>query len=107
MKRSKLINILLLLSLNFSIVHAYAIEWIGDAHSHCDATHFTKEFSQPLPEHGDEKDLCANHYIFHVPYIPAEEVLLPVVLLRSDIPVYAPAFPPVSISQTFLKPPIA
>lgn len=107
MKSRKLLSLLLLLALGFSIVHEFAIVLHEEAHGHRDIAHYVKEFSEPVSDTGDKNDLCESHYLFHISFIISAPVNFVVSRQIQSTPKKIPALYPSSIPQKFLKPPIA
>jgi len=70
----KLINLLLLVVMGFSVAHGV----VFDAHeeSHCSVQEYVAEFSAPIHhdefskiEHEHENDMCDSHFMFHVSFL--------------------------------------
>ena len=104
---NRLMNLLLLFVMGFSIAHGVVFDTHED--SHCSAKEYVAEFSAPIyhnESHHDENDTCDTHFMFHVSF------LLPSIFslfeLKSDrfIPKSKnKSFPFLSINNTF-RPPI-
>lgn len=92
---------LLLISMAFSIVHAYAIE--ASEHDHCSMQAFVQETSAPA-YYGD---LCDMHFEFHLPFILPENVTVKSAPRASEY--FAPSAERFSSSVTAApyRPPIA
>jgi hypothetical protein len=106
MKTKKLLSLLLLFALSFSIIHEFAIALYEDSHSHCDVVHYIKEFSEPVCDTDDQNNLCVSHYLFHISFILSNPVKLITGKQVSSVPKSNSFFYPTLIPQTFLKPPI-
>jgi hypothetical protein len=63
MKKRRLIGILLLLAMNFSMLHAFTISFM-DEHQHS-VSEYMQEFSQPSA-HNESSDICDIHHMFHM-----------------------------------------
>ncbi len=75
----KIWTLLLLLSMSFSVVHAYAFSAIQD--DHCSSVHeYVQELSTPI-DHGD---LCDIHFEYHVSYLLPEYFMLPTLTGLTD-----------------------
>jgi hypothetical protein len=74
MKTKKLFTLLLLLSMSFQVVHAYAIDMLD---THESSLHeYIQEFSQTINENASD-DLCKIHFEFHSPFIlPQNQIFL-------------------------------
>ena len=72
----KLINILLLFVLSFSIAHGVVLDRHQD--EHCSLQEYVAEFSQAIEHHDEHKgDMCDSHFMFHIVYlVPTNYTLL-------------------------------
>jgi len=105
---NKLINLLLLVAMSFSIAHAVVLD---DAYeeSHCSAKEYLSEFSQPVYHeemHEHENDACDSHYMFHVSFLLPDiftllEINKKMFILNSEAFTHTYSFP----NNTF-RPPI-
>ncbi|MCD6191019.1 MAG: hypothetical protein J7K14_05705 [Sulfurimonas sp.] len=73
MKRKNILTFLLLLSMSFSIVHAYAIDML-DTHE-CHVSEYVEEFSQPIND-DISGDICNIHAAFHTSVIMPENIVI-------------------------------
>ena len=102
MKKKKLINILLLLVLSFSISHAFIIE---HQHHHSNVHEYVNEFSHTMHEHTD--DDYDFHCEFHISYILADNLYIkPTAPNSSNVNSRSITYVYYS-SENFLKPPIS
>jgi hypothetical protein len=66
----KLINLLLLFVMSFSIAHGVVFDEHED--SHCSVKEYVAEFSVPIyhdETHHDKSDICDTHFMFHVSFL--------------------------------------
>ncbi len=65
----KLINLLLLTVMFFSIAHGVVFE--SDSANHCSVKEYVSEFDHAIAEHHDEhKDNCCEiHFMFHLSFL--------------------------------------
>ena len=67
---NKIINLLLLVVISFSIAHGVVLDRHAD--EHCSIQEYVAEFSTPDVHRGDiehEKDGCDSHYMFHISFL--------------------------------------
>ena len=104
MKKRKLVSILLLLLMSFSMLHAFIISFL-DEHHH-DVTEYIQEFYQ-LSSHDEMGDVCDIHHEFHMVYLLPELTLLQAqVLLGSSLVIHPLSYQFQTVND-FLKPPIS
>ena len=69
---NKLINLLLLVVMSFSIAHGVVLDTHNEE-SHCSVQEYVAEFSAPIhqdeAQHEHENDSCDSHYMFHVSFL--------------------------------------
>jgi len=69
---NKLINLLLLVVMSFSIAHGVLL---NDEHkdNHCSIQEYVSEFSEPIIHHKNthkhKNDACESHYMFHISFL--------------------------------------
>jgi len=65
---NKLINLLLLVVIFFSVAHGVVLQ--DDLAEHCSIQEYVGEFSAPI-EHDDNHDneLCETHFMFHISFL--------------------------------------
>jgi len=67
---NKLINLLLLVVMSFSIAHGVVLDRHAD--EHCSIQEYVAEFSTPDVHHNaneHENDSCDSHYMFHISFL--------------------------------------
>ena len=103
MKKKNLLSLLLLFTMGFQVVHAYAIDML-DTHE-CEVNEYVVEFSQPISD-DISGDICNIHFSFHIAFLVPEPILFP---LNIDSPESPQAFIKsydYDAQKTFLIPPI-
>ena len=106
---NKLINLLLLVVMSFSIAHGVVID-THDEESHCSVQEYVAEFSAPIHDddlHEHESDTCDSHYMFHISFLLPQNFSL-FELTRTDViaqPTFL-AYPFLNTENSF-RPPIA
>ena len=86
----KLINLILLIAISFSVAHGVVLDIHQD--EHCSVQEYVAEFSQPINHDMDEHagDLCNSHFMLHISFlIPTSFSLLEIDKFRSIEPFYA------------------
>ncbi len=65
----KLINLLLLIVMFFSIAHGVVLE--SDSANHCSVKEYVSEFDHAISEHHDvhEDNCCETHFMFHLSFL--------------------------------------
>jgi len=67
---NKLINLLLLVVMSFSIAHGVVL---NDDYktNHCSVQEYVSEFSEPIIHHKNKhkNDACESHYMFHISFL--------------------------------------
>ncbi|CAA6803844.1 MAG: Unknown protein [uncultured Sulfurovum sp.] len=74
---NRLINLLLLVVMFFSIAHGVVLD--DYAESDCSIKEYVTEFSTPHSHednHQDESDVCSTHYMFHISFLLPESFQL-------------------------------
>jgi len=64
---NRLLKLLLLFVMSFSIAHEVVVS--SHTESHCSAKEYVAEFSAPIQhdgEHEHENDVCDTHFMFHL-----------------------------------------
>jgi len=69
MRIRQLVTIILLMSMSFSMLHAFAIDLLDD--DHCSVSEFVHEIDQ-MSGHDLSGDVCDMHYAFHIPFVLPE-----------------------------------
>jgi len=85
----RLINLILLISISFSIAHGVLLDIHKE--NHCSIKEFAEEFSHPIEhELGEHNgDLCNSHFMLHLPFlIPTSFSLLEMKVLFAIEPFY-------------------
>jgi len=102
----KLINILLLFVLSFSIAHGVVLDRHQD--EHCSLQEYVAEFSQPI-EHQDEHkgDMCDSHFMFHVAYLLPQNYALLELCNEDFITEFYLLSSPYSYIENSFRPPIS
>jgi len=79
-----LINLLILISISFSIAHGVIIDTHQD--NHCSINEFVVEFSEPLTHDIEEHngDLCNTHFMLHISFILPINFLLEAIKIDKD-----------------------
>jgi hypothetical protein len=105
---NKLINLLLLVAMSFSIVHGVVLD-VHDEESHCSVQEYVAEFSAPIHDddtHEHENDACDSHYMFHISFLlPKHFFLLEVNTKKSTTDFSILSYPLAYIDNSF-RPPI-
>ena len=103
----KLIHLILLIAISFSITHGVVLDTHQD--EHCSVQEYVTEFSQPI-EHDMEKhqgDLCNTHFMLHISFLlPRTFSLLEIEELDSSIFSFI-SFNPYFYKENSFRPPIA
>ena len=65
----KLINLILLIAISFSIAHGVLLDTHKD--SHCSVQEFVEEFSHPIHHDVEDHDgdLCNSHFMLHISFL--------------------------------------
>jgi hypothetical protein len=65
----KLINLILLIAISFSIAHGVLLDTHQD--EHCTVQEFVAEFSEPIVHDLDEHegDICNTHFMLHLSFL--------------------------------------
>jgi len=85
----KLINLILLIAISFSIAHGVVLDTHQD--SHCSVQEFVEEFSHPIEHDIDEHegDLCNSHFMLHISFLmPSIFLLLEIDKVENIEPFY-------------------
>ena len=65
---NKLINLLLLTVMFFSVAHGVVLE--DDFSKHCNVAEYIDEFDHPTTHHDDhDSELCESHFMFHISFL--------------------------------------
>ena len=103
----KLINLLLLTVMFFSIAHGVVFE--SDSANHCSVKEYVSEFDHAIAEHHDEhKDNCCEiHFMFHLSFLlPQTSALVEHISCSSTIEYNLHLNDTLCFNNTF-RPPIA
>ncbi len=103
----KLINLLLLTVMFFSIAHGVVLE--NNFSDHCSVKEYVSEFDHAIIEHHDEhkSDCCESHFMFHLSFLlPDMPSFLKYITLRSTIEYHLHLNDTLYFNNTF-RPPIA
>ncbi len=103
MKKRKLIAVLLLVAMNFSMLHAFTISFM-DEHRHS-VSEYMQEFSQPSA-HDETGDICDIHHMFHMACLMPDPVLFHVQIQLGRSPVSSTLSYRFQTIHDSLKPPI-
>ena len=103
MKIRKLVSTLLLLSMSFSILHAYTISFFEE--NHHNVHEYVQEFSK-LSSHDEIGEICDIHYEFHIVYLPPEPMQFHTQTLPDKLSVAYHLSYQFQTIDDFLKPPI-
>ena len=103
MKTRKIVNILLLLAMSFSSLHAYAIDLLDS--DHCEVSEYVQELSQPS-DHDKSGDICQIHHEFHIAFVLPEVTVVPNEPQFSSAPISTLFKHDFQSQKNFLKPPI-
>ena len=104
----KLLNLILLIAISFSIAHGVVID-IHKENKHCSIKEFVAEFSKPIQHDIDEHagDLCNSHFMLHLTFIlPPTFFLLDIKQLNLNLPFQEPSNNHSYINNSF-RPPIS
>ncbi len=85
----KLLNLILLIAISFSIAHGVVLDTHQD--EHCSVQEYVAEFSQPINHDIDEHegDICNSHFMLHLSFlIPSSFSLLEVDRVENIEPFY-------------------
>jgi len=65
----RLINIIILISISFSIAHGVMLDTHQD--EHCSIQEFVAEFSEPIQHEIDQHkgDICNTHFMLHISFL--------------------------------------
>ena len=102
----KLINLLLLVVMSFSIAHGVVLQ--DDFAKHCSVAEYVDEFSHPADHHDEhDSELCESHFIFHISFLlPDRLTLLEAYSFNSPIE-YTLHLNDVSSKNNTFRPPIS
>ncbi len=103
---NKLINLLLLIVMFFSITHGVVLQ--DEFAEHCSVSEYIDEFSHPIDQH-DEHDskICETHFMFHISFLlPDRLPLVEAYSFNSSIE-YKLHLNDVSYKDNTFRPPIA
>ncbi len=71
----KLINLLLLIVMFFSIAHGVVLE--NDFGDHCSVKEYVSEFDHAIEHHDEHEDnCCETHFMFHLSFLLPEPLFL-------------------------------
>ena len=101
MKIKNIVTFLLLLSISFSVVHAYAIEILDTEESHLSG--YILESSHTDTKHDDK--VCDIHNAFHTVFILPTNIILKKDISASQNPIFRPKNYTYNSLQNLLKPP--
>jgi len=84
---TSIINLLILISISFSIAHGVVLNPHKD-NNHCSIKEFVVEFSKPINHNKDEnnKDLCDSHFMLHISFILPINFSLNFIQIVKNIP---------------------
>ena len=102
----KLINIIILISISFSIAHGVVLDTHQD--NHCSVSEFVAEFSEPITHEIEEHngDLCNSHFMLHFSFIlPTNFYLVEVDYPNTNLPINPFTYNYIYLDNTF-RPPI-
>ena len=103
----KIINILLLTVMFFSIAHGVVFK--SDSANHCSVKEYVSEFEQAISEHHNEhKDKCCEiHFMFHLSFLLPDRVsFFEEIILNTTIEYNLHLNDTIYLNNTF-RPPIA
>ena len=103
----KLINLLLLTVMFFSIAHGVVFE--SDSANHCSVKEYVSEFDHAIAEHHDEHEdnCCETHFMFHLSFLlPDTLSLFEEIALDTTIEYHLHLNDTLYFNNTF-RPPIA
>jgi hypothetical protein len=68
-RMKKLISLILLIAISFSIAHGVVLDTHQD--NHCSVQEFAEEFSHPIQHDIDDHDgdLCNTHFMLHISFL--------------------------------------
>ena len=69
MIKQKLISVIVLFMMSFSVLHAYVIDAVDE--DHCSISEYVQELDQ-CSEHEISADICDIHHAFHTPFVLLE-----------------------------------
>ena len=101
MKTKNILTILLLLSMSFSIIHAYAIEILDTDKSHL--SEYILDNSHTDTKHNDK--VCDIHNAFHTVFILPSKINLNRDISTSQKPLFTPKNYTYNSLQNLLRPP--
>jgi len=101
MKTKNILTILLLLSISFSIIHAYAIEILDTDKSHL--SEYILETSHTDTQHDD--NVCDIHNAFHTVFILPSNIIVDKDISTSQKPIFTPKNYTYNSLQNLLRPP--
>jgi len=104
MKQGRIHIFILLFSMSFTIVHAFAIDML-DTHE-CQINEYVQEFSQPISDF-DSDDICNIHHGFHMAFIIPINLILSTHPLRNSKPQSFDKLYKYTAYETEIKPPIS
>jgi len=102
----KILNLLLLVAISFSIAHGVILDIHQD--EHCSVQEFVTEFSHPIQHDIDEHegDLCNSHFMLHLSFIlPSNFLLSEITQTHFSVPFLTP-FKSYSHVNNSFRPPI-
>ena len=102
----KLINLLLLTVMFFSIAHGVVLE--NDFGTHCSVKEYVGEFDHAIKHHDEHKaDCCESHFMFHISFLlPDSLPLLESHSFNSEIE-YKLHLNDITYKENTFRPPIA
>ncbi len=103
MKTRKLLHILLLIAMHFSMLHAFTISFLDE--DHCSVESYVQEINT-ISTHELSGDICDIHHAFHVPFLLPELELFLAQSIESETPLADVSTHDFTTPQRFLKPPI-
>ena len=104
---NRLINLLLLFVMSFSIAHGVVLDMHEE--DHCSVQEFVAEFSHPIQHDIEEHegDLCNSHFMLHLSFIlPSNFLLSEITQTHFNVPFLTP-FKSYSDMNNSFRPPIS
>jgi hypothetical protein len=102
----KILSLLLLVVMSFSIAHGVMLDIHQD--EHCSAQEFVAEFSHPIQHDIDEHDgdLCNSHFMLHLSFLIPSNFILSDINQETINPHFQPHLPTYSHVNNSFRPPI-
>lgn len=103
--KNKIVSLLLLFAICFSILHEFAVVLDDHSHGKCDITKLSVDHSNA--SNMDADDICSDFCIYHASFIMPESLIFHIQEPLSGSPKDIRSIYPSKVYENFLKPPIS